>query len=82
MAAKIAFLHDPMRRKSKKSRAESRMVTGSVITQEIRMFRTVFFCRFFFPLPTIIVPATPEERTCVVETGSPKKRLREGRKRS
>ena len=48
------------------------MVTGRVITHAINIFLTVFFWRFFFPLPTIIVPATPEESTWVVLTGNPK----------
>ena len=43
--------------------------TGSVSTQAMSRLRTVDICRPE-PLATI-VPATPEERICVVLTGRP-----------
>src|SRR5262249_19667992 len=48
---------------------DNRMATGSVRTHAISRFRTVDICR-----PdrlAAIVPATPDERTWVVETGRP-----------
>ena len=45
------------------------MAAGSVSTQAIAMERTVLHCS---PDPfAAIVPATPLERICVVDTGSP-----------
>ena len=51
------------------SEPDSSIATGSVSTQAIARFRIVDICR-----PdrlAAIVPATPDERTCVVETGRP-----------
>ena len=49
--------------------ADSIMATGSVSTQAIARFRTVFHCR---PEPfAAIVPAMPDDSTWVVETGRP-----------
>ncbi len=46
------------------------IAAGSVSTQAIAMLRTVDHC---MPEPfATIVPATPDESTCVVETGRPK----------
>src|SRR4051794_10774749 len=49
--------------------AERVMATGRVSTQATAMFRTVLNWRP--DRPAAIVPATPEERTWVVLTGSP-----------
>jgi hypothetical protein len=46
------------------------MDAGKVSTQAISMLRTVDHCR---PEPlAAMVPATPDDSTCVVETGKPK----------
>jgi hypothetical protein len=45
------------------------MAAGNVITHANAMLRTVESCN---PEPfAAMVPATPEDSTCVVETGSP-----------
>ena len=45
------------------------MAMGSVNTHAIRRFRTVAICK---PEPfAAMVPATPQDSTCVVETGKP-----------
>jgi hypothetical protein len=46
------------------------IAAGSVSTQARAMLRTVDHC-IPEPLATI-VPATPDDRTCVVDTGKPK----------
>src|ERR1041385_8967699 len=48
------------------------ITTGNVRNQAIRILRTVSGWRFFTPLLATILPATPEESTCVVLTGHPK----------
>ena len=55
--------------KSQYSEPDSRIAAGRVSTQAISRLRMVDICR-----PerfAAIVPATPEESTCVVETGRP-----------
>ncbi len=45
------------------------MATGNVRTQAIAMLRIVDHCS---PDPlAVMVPAMPDERTCVVDTGKP-----------
>ena len=51
--------------------AESTTVTGSVNTHAIRMLLIVPPCNHHFPCSYDIVPAIPDERIWVVETGSP-----------
>ena len=54
-------------RSAKKMPAASRAAAGRVKIQARAMLRMVDSCK---PLPlAIMVPATPDERTCVVETG-------------
>ena len=48
---------------------ESRIETGSVSTQAASRLRTVFHCRP--DLLAHMVPATPDDSTCVVLTGRP-----------
>ncbi len=48
------------------------MVTGKVSTHADRIFRMVPTCRFRRPPCATIVPATPDDKTWVVLTGSPK----------
>ena len=58
-----------MREKSRNSTPASRIAAGSVSNQAIARFRTVDIWspdRF-----AAIVPATPDDSTCVVDTGSP-----------
>ncbi len=51
--------------------ADSTMATGNVSTQSMIRLRTVAHCR---PVPlAAMVPATPDDRTCVVLTGRPRK---------
>src|ERR1039457_4241208 len=57
-------------RKSQKRLPESRAAAGSVKTQAMAMFLMVDHCKPL--LLAAMVPATPELRTCVVETGRPK----------
>src|ERR1700684_3318451 len=57
-------------RKMKYSVPESTIAAGSVSTQPSAILRRVDHC---MPEPlAIIVPATPEESTCVVDTGRPR----------
>lgn len=56
-------------RRMKNSVPAIRMAAGSVVTQASAMLRTVAICN---PEPfAAIVPATPDDRMCVVETGRP-----------
>ncbi len=57
-----------MKREDSQNRpAASAIDTGRVSTQAMRMLRIVLPCR---PLRlATMVPATPEDSTCVVETG-------------
>ena len=49
--------------------ADSAIAAGSVSTQAISRLRMVAICR---PEPfAAMVPATPDDSTCVVETGRP-----------
>ena len=47
------------------------ITTGRVRNHAIRIFLTVSGCRFFTPLLATMLPAIPEESTCVVLTGKP-----------
>jgi hypothetical protein len=47
------------------------IVTGKVISHAIRIPLTVFILRFLIPFVATIEPATPEDSTCVVLTGTP-----------
>src|SRR5262245_8665685 len=70
-AAKGSPCATPQNRLTNKTerRAESVMAAGSVRTHAINRLRTVAHCS---PEPlAAIVPATPDDNTCVVETGSP-----------
>ncbi len=51
--------------------AERTTVTGSVNIHAIRIFLMVPPCSPHLPCSYDIVPAIPDERICVVETGSP-----------
>lgn len=50
--------------------ADKRIETGKVSTQAKAIFLTVPPCRFLIPFEATIVPAIPDERMCVVETGN------------
>ena len=55
--------------KAQNSVADNTMATGSVSTQAMIRLRTVAHCR---PVPlAAMVPATPDDNTCVVLTGKP-----------
>jgi hypothetical protein len=59
-----------MKLKTQNNKPERVAAAGRVTTQAIPMFRRVAICR---PQPlAAIVPATPDERTCVADTGRPK----------
>jgi hypothetical protein len=57
-------------RKIMNNTPERAAAAGSVKTHAIAMLRTVLSCSQL--LFAIMVPATPDESTCVVETGNPK----------
>src|SRR5208283_2096870 len=57
-------------RKKKKRKPESTMAEGRVRTQASPRLRTVLICRPEWL--AIMVPATPDDSTCVVLTGKPK----------
>lgn len=58
---------------SKKSRNPIKILTGKVKIHANAILTIVFFCRFFTPPEATILPAIPEDRTCVVLTGKWKK---------
>lgn len=46
------------------------MVTGSVSIHASKMFLMVSGLRFFIPFEATMLPAIPDDNTCVVLTGS------------
>ena len=46
-------------------------VTGKVNNQAVAIVAIVLRCKFFRPPIPTILPATPDDSTCVVLTGSP-----------
>lgn len=60
-----------MERSNRNRPPETTTVTGNVSIQAMKMLRMVFFCRFLMPLLATMLPAMPDDNTCVVLTGRP-----------
>ena len=60
-----------IKRNSRKSKPEKSIVTGIVISHAMPIAVSVLVCKFFIPFPDTMVPAIPEDKTCVVLTGNP-----------
>ena len=66
----LRYDHYNNQRKKRNSVADKKIATGSVNTQANKIFWMVPACRFLMPLLATIAPAIPDDRECVVLTGT------------